>query len=295
MSKRQQTGTARGVALVRALEMQRPAAERVTTDPYAKSFVSPMAIPLVRAVIATGLYARLGIEGMMNFAVVRERHIHDLMVEAGRSGIEQVVILGAGYDTRAYRIPEFADVPVFEVDHPVTQAEKRRALKGVVEPLPANVAFVGVDFDTDDLGQQLAAAGYDAARRTLFVWQGVIMYLTAEGVDRTLAFIAGHSAPGSTLVFDYMDKVALMSGDIATVRFIVRAMGERITFSIPEAEFPAFLEQRGFGGVSLVTAQDLRRLHLTGANAARPLASGIGIAVARTVATPRQAAPIRPL
>lgn len=283
MSKKQQTGTARGVALVRALEMLRPAAGRLTEDPYARSFVSPVGLLLVRAIIATGLYARLGIEGMMTFAAVRERQIHDLMVMEARAGIEQVVILGAGYDTRAYRIAEFAKLPVFEVDHPVTQAEKRRALEGVVEPLPGNVVFVGIDFDTDDLGQRLAAAGYDTTKRTLFVWQGVIMYLTDEGVNRTLAFVAKQSAPGSTLIFDYMDKVALMGGDIATVQFIVRAMGERITFSMPEAEFPAFLEQRGFGGVSLVTAQDLRRLHFTGTNAARPLTRGVGIAVARTV------------
>lgn len=281
MSKQQQTGTARGVALVRTLEMLRPKEQRVIEDPYARSFINPVMLGLVRVVVATGLWARLGVEGMMNFAVVREKHIHELMVAQARDGIEQVVILGAGYDTRAYRIPELAALPVFEVDHPVTQAEKRRALRGVVDPLPPNVHFVGVDFDTDDLGARLAAAGYDATKRTLFVWQGVIVYLTPEGVDRTLEFVAKHSAPGSTLVFDYIDKEALLGGDVATIRFLTKAMGEAITFSVPEAELPAFLTQRGYGTVELVTAGELRRLHFAGLHAGRPLTHGVGIAIAR--------------
>jgi methyltransferase (TIGR00027 family) len=275
---RQQISTARGVALVRAMEMTRPGGERVSSDPYAQHFANPLMVLATRFSVASGISRLIGVEPMINFAVAREQYVHDLIVREVRAGLDQIVVLGAGFDTRAYRIPGIAGIPVFEVDHPVTQSAKREALRGVVEPLPANVRFVAVDFDVDDLGDRLRAEGYAATGRTLFVWQGVTMYLTADGVDRTLDFVAMHSGPGSVVVFDYFD---IAEGGNAGIRFFTRAMGEAVTFGIRGPEIESFLTSRGFADVHNIDGPELKRLHLTGPNARRPMAGGVGIVSAR--------------
>jgi methyltransferase (TIGR00027 family) len=274
--------TARGVALLRAIEMLRPEAERISVDPYARRFVDPLTLHLTRAMIATGLSNALGLEGMMNFAVVRERHVEKLMEDEVAAGLDQIVILGAGFDTRSYRLAA-GDIQIYEVDHPVTQAAKRKALQGVVTP-PPTVKFVTVDFETDDLGQRLGAAGYDESARTLFVWQGVIMYLTPGGIDHTLAFIANHSAPGSVVIFDYMCERLLrrLRGPTA-MRVFTRAMGEDITFGLDGDKVEAFLTARGFGNVANVDGDALARRYLTGRNARRPMERDAGIVSARVV------------
>lgn len=272
---RKQISTARGVALVRAIEMRRPEAERVSSDPYAERFVNPLTVQFMRVVGALGINKLTGVEGLMNFAMAREQYILELMQRELSSGIEQIVILGAGFDTRAYRLS--SATPVFEVDHPVTQSAKRDALRKVVDPLPANVHFVGVDFDHDDLGERLRAEGYDENKRTLFVWQGVIVYLTREGADNTLAFIAKHSAPGSLVVFDSMDSDALSGAWSTGLRFFTSAMGEKVTFGIGLREIVPYLETRGFTDVTVFDHRDMQRQYL----GKRSVAAGVYIATGR--------------
>ncbi|HZY55648.1 MAG TPA: SAM-dependent methyltransferase [Reyranella sp.] len=273
--------TARGVALLRAIEMQRPEAERISADPHARRFVDALTLHGTRAMIATGLSNVLGLEGMMNFAIVRERHVEELMAREAAAGLDQIVILGAGFDTRSYRLTGADRIPIYEVDHPVTQAAKRKALRGVVEP-PVNVRFVTVNFDVDDLDERLRACGYDPDGRTLFVWQGVIMYLTPEGIDHTLRFVAERSAPGSVVVFDYMYESLLrrLRGPTA-MRLFTRAMGEDITFGIDGDKVESFLTSRGFDAVDNVDGAELARRYLTGKNARRPMARDAGIVAAR--------------
>lgn len=276
-SERKQISTARGVALVRALEMTRSEPERVSSDPYASRFVNPLTVQFMRAVGALGINRLTGIEGLMNFAMAREQYILDVMRRELSAGTEQIVILGAGFDTRTYRLPEAAGIPIFEVDHPVTQAAKREALHGVVDPMPANVRFVGVDFDVDELGARLRAAGYSENRRTLFVWQGVIVYLTREGADRTLDFISRKSAPGSAVVFDSMDSTALEGAGATGLRFFTTAMGEKVTFGIGLDEIVGYLESRGFRDVEIFDHDAMQRTYL----GKRSIAAGVYIATAR--------------
>src|ERR1044072_2122367 len=104
---------ARGRALLRAIEMLRPESERISADPYARRFVDPLTLHATRAMIATGLSNALGLEAMMNFAVVRERHVEKLMEDEVTAGLDQIVILGAGFDTRSYRLSA-GDIPIYE-------------------------------------------------------------------------------------------------------------------------------------------------------------------------------------
>lgn len=124
--------------------------------------------------------------------------IDDAVREAGNP---QLVILGAGLDARAWRMPELAETAVFEVDHPASQAEKRARL-GEREPVAA-VRFVPVDFGTDSLGAALTAAGHDESRPTTWIWEGVVPYLTPAEVGETVTEVAKRSGSGSRLIITY--------------------------------------------------------------------------------------------
>ncbi len=116
---------------------------------------------------------------------LRTLAIDGALVEALKRGATQLVILGAGLDGRAFRMPELKDVRVFEVDHPATQAYKRERLAALT-PTASNVAFVAVDFERDSLNDALAAAGHRAEVPTVWVWEGVIVYLTDAALRATL-------------------------------------------------------------------------------------------------------------
>lgn len=137
---------------------------------------------------------------------------------------EQVVILGAGLDTRAWRMDELARAVVFEVDHPVTQLEKRARL-GTRSACAREVRFVATDFAADELDQELGAAGHHTGVRTTWVWEGVISYLTAAEVAATLAVIERRSAPGSALVINYQVRSARTGAGRLLARVMLRAAG----------------------------------------------------------------------
>jgi methyltransferase (TIGR00027 family) len=280
MVKLRPMSTAKGVALVRAVEMLRPEAERIASDPYARSFVSGLNVHGLSFMLASGLSRLMGIEPMVNFAVVRERYVEDLIRREAQRGLDQIVILGAGFDTRAYRIAELVGISVFEVDHPITQKQKRAALARLANAVPPDVRFVGVDFEVDDLGERLRASGYREDVRTLFVWQGVSMYLTQAGIDRTLAFVARHSGKGSVVVFDYFDARAMKSTEAVVIRFFTSIMGEKVTWAIDQTEIQSFLTSRGFTDIRNADHQQMAAPYLRGANARRPMARGVNIVAA---------------
>ena len=123
--------------------------------------------------------------------------------DAVRAGANpQLVILGAGLDGRAWRMPDLADVDVFEVDHPASQDDKRDRARGL-QPVSRTLRYVPVDFGRDALGPALAAAGHQAALTTTWVWEGVVPYLSRAEVETTVAAFSTCSAPGSRLVVNY--------------------------------------------------------------------------------------------
>ncbi|MET8140097.1 SAM-dependent methyltransferase [Sphaerisporangium sp. NPDC005288] len=147
--------------------------------------------------------AHLILSGVRAAAVTRARHTEDRLADAVRRGVAQYVILGAGLDSYAYRAGAGAPVQVYEVDHPATQAWKRTALAGAGIAVADTVTFVPVDFENDALLDGLTHAGFDPSRPAFVSWLGVTMYLTREGIGRTLEVIGGF-APGSQVVVDHM-------------------------------------------------------------------------------------------
>ncbi|HKW46063.1 MAG TPA: SAM-dependent methyltransferase [Gemmatimonadaceae bacterium] len=140
--------------------------------------------------------------GMADTIGLRTVAIDRAVRDAVAGGAKQVVLLGAGYDGRAWRMRELTGVKVFEVDHPATQGDKRRRLP---ERLPAMgiVTFVSMDFERESLDTVLERAGHDRSQPTCWIWEGVVMYLTHEAMRATLVSVAERSAPGSTLIVNY--------------------------------------------------------------------------------------------
>lgn len=285
MQKNQASITAMGIAVLRAVESAKPAGERICYDPYARRFLPGWFYHLLRFFIATGYAERRG-KGVVGFLVARERFIDDYLVAHLAEGIDQLVILGAGYDARAYRLESLCQgsarpVRVFEVDHPATQARKLNRVRNMLGRLPANAAYVGLDFNHDTLAGGLAAHGYNPHAKTVFVWQGVTYYLDPAAVDGTLAFIASNSGTGSSLIFDYIDQALLTGstehGEVKNMRRYRGMTGEDLRFGIPAVEIEPFLAERGFNQVHNIRSENLKALYFHGKNQARSVMAGYGI------------------
>jgi methyltransferase (TIGR00027 family) len=146
------------------------------------------------------------------FIAVRTRFAEDALAAAFEVGVRQLVILGAGLDTYAYRGAFRDRLRTFEVDHPATQAWKRRRLLAASIPLPPSLTFAPIDFERETLAQGLANAGFEPHLQTFFIWLGVVPYLTEDAVWSTLGFIAGLPG-GAHVVFDYADPPQQLSAE----------------------------------------------------------------------------------
>jgi methyltransferase (TIGR00027 family) len=256
--------TAEYMALFRALEDARSATARRISDPFARAFVNPRlrAAAALGAVPVVGDLVRGYIDrrwpGARTSAVARTRFIDERAEAAIAAGIQQIVLLGAGFDSRPYRLPGWDRVTVFEVDHPDTQARKRRLLGAVA----SRVRFVPVDFDRDAVEAVLETAGYDHDRPTLFIWEGVTNYLTERAVDGTLRWCA-QAAPSSRIVFTYVHRGVLddPGSFFGTARLFaaLAASGERWTFGLDPARVASFLVARGLQLDEDVGAEEYRR------------------------------------
>ncbi len=201
--------TAFGPMVIAAAEQHHPEAQRLLSDELAIRLLPPGLRLTARAcrwrfvrnflINATDKKA----PGMWGGMLCRKRYADDKVTEAVDAGIGQVVILGAGLDTRAYRLAAPAGVPTFELDLPANIAGKQERLRAIYGGVPEHVTLIPVDFETGDLADSLAANGFRTESPAMFVWEAVTQYLTEDGVRRTLAFLA-KAAAGSRLVFTYV-------------------------------------------------------------------------------------------
>ena len=187
--------------------------------------------------------------GAYHFQNARTLHIDACVSRAINDGYQQVVILGAGFDTRAYRFKNNQNIQFIEVDLPKLQIEKRKKVKQTLGEEPKNVAYVPLDFNTQVLAALLQADAFDTSKPTYFSWEGVSYYLSPKGVDATLQFVAEHTAPNSKILFDYM-PASMISGAVdyyggAQSRSYMAEFGEPVIFGIPDGQIDQFLAQRG--------------------------------------------------
>jgi len=276
--------TAEQAAILRAAESLKPEHERVCYDPLARILIRNRfkilgrISPLVKIVYWYFSKLRgLDLVLYLNEAALRTRYIDDYLNECIRSGIAQLVILGAGFDSRAYRFNELkVRVKVFEVDHPATQRLKIERLKKAYASLPDHLVYVPIDFNKEKLDKRLFESGYNANLKTLFIWETVTMYLTAEAVDETLAFVARNSGEGSSIYFDYISQSVLDgTSELVWLRKLREGearIGEPFTFAIKEGTIDEFLSSRGFYQLENVTAEDLKNAYFKGKNQGRKVA-----------------------
>jgi methyltransferase (TIGR00027 family) len=191
----------------------------------------------------------------------RTRHIDESVRESLELGGTQLVILGAGLDSRAYRFRnELGSGRAFEVDFPPTQEYKKTRIRAVLGLLPRHVIYVPIDFTKEELRTVLDRAGYDERKKSTFVWEGVSFYIPEDAVDATLRFVATHSAPGSRIVFDYMLESMVKNPTGSAVELLNRlaALKEPMIFGIPDEDRQGFITRRGLTIASDVGINDLR-------------------------------------
>jgi methyltransferase (TIGR00027 family) len=253
MARNPAAQTAFGPMVQVAIEQYEPPERRLVFDDLAPSilpaaqraFVRAMRWPLLRRLtISAGERA---VPGSWSLITGRKRYIDDKLDEA-LGNIDSVVVLGAGMDTRAYRLARRSDVPVFEVDLPVNIERKKAAVQRALGGVPASVHLVPLDFERDDLIGSLTAHGYRPEARTFFIWEGVTQYLTEDAVRATLRALQA-TAAGSRLVFtyvrkDFIDGVNMYDAAILYKRFRQRQQVWR--FGLDPDEVSEFIAEYGW-------------------------------------------------
>jgi methyltransferase (TIGR00027 family) len=253
--------TARIAALARYAHSLEPDSRRIFNDPYAAAFLGGPLRTVVRSAAIRRLmraYFDRKLPGAYGEVGARTAYIDEYVLSRVQKGASQIVILGAGYDCRAYRLQELERVRVFEVDHPATQRAKEQIVERTLGSLPRHVSYVGVDFQRDSVHDKLTQSGYDHGRMTAFVWEAVTRYLSAAAVDETLRFVSSNTGEGTSILFDYIYGSLLRSGSTEAkkwVRYFESQMQEPYTFAIEEGQIGAFMSRRGFRNIHNVDAR----------------------------------------
>ena len=260
---------ARGAALVRALATYDEREEIRGGDSLAEAFLADEpknslndpAIRewLVKNYLPYGVYA---------YTIARTAYFDHVVAQALRDNIPQIVILGAGYDSRPYRFAAlFNETRIFELDGGLIQERKRKLLQQAEIALPVNLLYATLSYDPLLLGENLAGAGYDREKQTLFVWEGATYYLTFDEVDKTIRFIAANSPSGSTLCFDYntisKDKSDSGIGKELAETMNAGAAEDSVLFAIDEWKTGVFLAERDFMIIEHLTSEEMEKRYLT--------------------------------
>jgi len=275
----------------RAIESLRPEDERVCYDNIAYDFMDPPWRRITKNRFMRKLLIRQSNKdyiGTGGLVVARTRYIDEFLKAQIAEGIKQLVILGAGYDSRAYRFSLLEKgVKVFEVDHPDTQLLKMWKVKTMLGSMPKHVVYVHVDFAGEKLEINLPKNGYDRQLKTLFIWEGVMMYLTAESVDRTLAFISGYSGEGSCVVFDYLFESAIDGTsklrEAEMMRKHCARLGEPLLFGVKDDAIGELLSSRGFSLLENTAATSLKDAYFKGEGQQRKVFPLAAVACARVL------------
>jgi methyltransferase (TIGR00027 family) len=269
--------TAEGTVAMRYAEWLAPEDKRKCSDPMAKDFVPAKFRILGKSRVGAWIAIRTVewlIPGMIAYIVGRTKLIDEYVAQRIDEGIDQMVVMGAGYDSRAYRFAKPGGrAKVFEVDFLATQEVKKAKVRKLLGSLPDHVVYVPVDFDEVTLGDGLFAAGFDRSAKTLFTWEGVTPYITPQGMDETLAFVAKNSGPGSSIILDYIYISALdgtfQQGQVRRIRkaweLIARPItSESFTYGIPDGTIEEFLTQRGFRDIVDTSGEFFESAHAKG-------------------------------
>lgn len=265
--------TAEAVCEFRAIAAQHPDPKLRNRDLLATQLCRHVLLPCeydaARDVIEDNPEAYAG----FFYVNARTHHIDARLEEAAAGGVvTQVVVLGAGFDSRAYRFQKiYPKLEFFEVDLPATISAKEQAVTRLFGALPGFVHYVPVDFNTQSLESELLRAGYDSVQKTFFILEGVSMYLTEAGNSATLEFIRNHSPSGSMVVYDYVLR-QVVEGDYTGLYAATSAAkgvaynGEPFVTGWTSKEAAEFAQRHGLMVLDDLNALELTRRYLTGSD-----------------------------
>jgi methyltransferase (TIGR00027 family) len=278
--------TALMAAMGRALHREGPP-PHILDDWLAADLAGPDGRAILRNMRARASAERL--DAFQAWTAARSRFVEDFVVRAVDDGIAQYVLLGAGLDSFAYRRPELADrLTVFEVDHPLSQAWKRDRLDELQMPIPRNVIFAPVDFETQSLRGGLITAGFDFGCRAVISWIGVTMYLEHDAIDATLETV-GACTRGTRFVLSFDQPADALDEQgralLADVRGTAAQLGEPFVTLLRRDEVERLLIGHGFDAVGHFGAPDATRDYFSDA--------GVGIPDVQRLATAVVARPAR--
>jgi methyltransferase (TIGR00027 family) len=254
---------------MRALATHDPREEVRGADTLAELFLTEeQKAPLRDAKIRDWVMKNKVTPGAYEFMIARTAFFDEMVRKALAGKTPQIVLLGAGYDTRPYRLAHLLGATlVFELDALPTQLHKRETLERRGVQIPTGVQYVPTDFATEDLEKVLPAAGYSKEKTGLFLWEGVTYYLSRETVDRTLGAVRALSVPGSSICFDFasLSPEALSEDGIKKLRqqMDTNHSAEPTRFGIPKGKLEAFLSRRGFSVEEILGPGEMEARYLT--------------------------------
>lgn len=249
-------GQAELIANVRAYEASKEKDERICYDPLAVHFINPK----MWEVLLEHPEMAADTEAGINSIVSRVKYFDDFVEKSVNDGLEQLIILGAGFDTRAYRIEGLEEIKIFEVDHPQTQQYKVEKIEEIFQSTPENVIYVPIDFKSEKIGDKLLNKGYNSSLKTLFLMEGFIYYIYPEAVAEILSFIVKNSGKGSAVIFDYLLDSGVDEGNKQ------RPDADIFKFGIKKGGLEEFLSHFGFSKIEGNTTEDLKKLYYRGKN-----------------------------
>jgi len=261
--------TAQYMAFFRALETQRK--ERLFSDPYAIHFIDSKLrlatqlykYPIVAKYIDNIIQKK--IPGALSSGIARTKYIDDLLKNAVSNGIKQVIILGAGFDTRAVRLDFLKNIPVIEIDHPNTSNFKAEVYKNRIGQIPQNIRFLQIDFNKQNLEQLALENNLDFSKQTAVIWEGVTNYLTEDAVKSTFSFISKFVA-NSHIIFTYVHKNILLNPEsfLGGTKLLedLENLEEHWTFGFLPEELPNYLNQFDIELLEDLGADDYRNKYL---------------------------------
>lgn len=205
--------------------------------------------------------------GMYEFMIARTTFFDSIVERSLNEDIPQIVFLGAGYDSRPYRFRNIIkNTRIFELDIGTTQKHKAELLGQAGISIPDQVTFVPINFNADNIGDVLNRADYDSSRLTLFVWEGVTYYLSAQVIDETLRIVKSNSPAGSRICFDYHahSPERLQDEDLKRLRDMMKTRypGEPTLFGIRQGETEPFLSARGYHIIEHLNSTEMEMKYL---------------------------------
>jgi len=247
---------ARWSAGAKAFELSLPPEKRIITDEFAPFYAGKVGMGMVKAMHVINPSIRMGI-------VLRARYFDDYARQCIRDGFSQIVLLGAGYDSRFLRLSEFRNIRIFELDLESTQAIKKALTRRLLGRLPGHVRYVPINFAEDTIAGKLSLAGFDRNLPSLFIWEGVTLFLNREIIAQTLGRLA-EFGPHHRVIFDFVppelvdDETDYMGN--RKLLHLCASIKEPLTFGNRPDDMRRLLVQLGFGDIDIVgLPETLRR------------------------------------